>query len=247
MSQTVSERARFLPFGVTDPRGREAWVVSACALARQGLVAALHDVQPPYRITAALTGLESARALSAVLRARAPDVIILWLPGDAARQRVMVRLLAATLRMATSVPEIIVLGEGPLYWFYLTLLREARQPSLADALRLLDARHTVRSLLQHLARPWGIPLMKMRFASVRRAVPAYDLSPGELRALEGSLTGVTMEVLGARLGLSPKTLYAQRYRALEKLGFEPPAGDFWLWHLAWLLIDCRGIPEREGP
>lgn len=227
------------------PGTRDAWVMSACTLARQGLVAALHGTRPAYRTTVALTGLESTRSLGGVLRKRTPALIVVWLPAQAACQRAMVRLLTDMLRRVRIVPEVIILGEGQVFWVWLALLRETRNPDLQDSLRFLDARRAVSSLQQHLARPWGIPLMKMRFASVRREVPVYALSTGERRVLEGSLSGVTMAVLGAQLGVSPKTLYAQRYRALEKLGLEPPASDYWLWHLSWLVFDCGAIPVPD--
>lgn len=242
----MSERRDYPSSGVTARRCREVWVVCACALARQGLMAVLRDGHPRMRVTAVLTGLESAQALAGEPCARGPDVIILWLPAEAARQRAMTCLLAAVLRAAVSLPQVIVLGEGPLYWLWLTLLREARQPGLAESLRLLDARHAVASLRAHLARPEGIPLMKMRFAAARREVVPEALTVSEQRTLEGSLSGMSMDVLGAQLGLSRKTLYAQRYSALEKLGLEPPSGDYWLWHLACLMADCRKIPAREG-
>jgi len=232
---------------LTAPRVREAWIVSACTRAREGLAAALRDVRTPWRTTVALSGLESPQVVADVYRACPPDVIVVWLPSLADRQRALVRQLTGMLRCRAVLPDIVVLGEGPLYWFWLALMREVRHPSLSASLRLLDARISVASLQRHLARPAGIPLMKMRFPAVRRDVLPDPLTAGEWRALRASLSGATMAELGARLGVSAKTLYAQRYQALMKLGLEPPASDFWLWHLTRLHAGYGSGPAREGP
>ncbi|WP_049857279.1 helix-turn-helix transcriptional regulator [Trabulsiella odontotermitis] len=223
-------------------RRRVTWVMSGCAYAREGLAALIGRLPPFRQAVEVFTGLESTEDLAAVSLAVPPSLIVVYLPGAADLECDILRGLAQALRQVSHLPEVVVLCEGEMYWIYLALMRLSGQMAVEDRLRVLDAGQAVASLGRQLHDPDCIPLLRLQLTRDQRQAPPR-LSSREMQTLQWTLEGVPMVEQGRRLGVSEKTLYAHRYRAMKKLG-----GDIhyrsghWLWHRARLFCDAELAP-----
>jgi DNA-binding NarL/FixJ family response regulator len=183
-------------------------------LVRAGLRAVLEREHPPETIAEA-GSLAQARATLA--RAR-PRLVVLDLSlADGTGLE-----LLPEIRQLSPAPAVLVLSMHADRRYVSDALRAGAQGYLAKENSSEELLLAVRAILSGEAyfspRIARVVLEELRRTPPLRPTPPAELSSRELEVLRDLADGRTTKEIGARLGLSPKTIEAHRVRLMRKLG-----------------------------
>ena len=184
------------------------YILSPCSLAARGLSQLmLNAAKRPVELP--VEGV-SLRELAAVKR------IVVYLPDDPLWMLTTLRQAARLLDQASRPLPMLMLSRSPAIWLWRTLLYQVSHP---DRLRNVHAAPADLPCAQLIHRLKNAPRLE-RLASEAALIHrkrAAGLSHAELKALLALLQGQTIGEQSQRLGLSQKTLYAQRLAGVKKL------------------------------
>ena len=184
------------------------YILSPCSLAARGLSqlmvnAAKRPVELPVE------GV-SLRELTAVTR------IVVFLPDDPLWMLTTLRQAARLLDQALQPLPMLILSRSPAIWLWQTLLYQVSHP---DRLRNVHTAPADLSCTELADRLENAPRLE-RLASEAALLHdkrAAGLSHAEFKVILALLQGQTIGEQSQRLGLSQKTLYAQRLAGVKKL------------------------------
>ena len=184
------------------------YILSPCSLAARGLSQLMHNAAK-RPVVLQVEGV-SLRELAAVKR------IVVFLPDDPLWMLTTLRQAARLLDQASRPLPMLMLSRSPAIWLWRTLLYQVSHP---DRLRNVHAAPADLPCAQLIHRLKNAPRLE-RLASEAALIHrkrAAGLSHAELKALLALLQGQTIGEQSQRLGLSQKTLYAQRLAGVKKL------------------------------
>lgn len=212
------------------------WVVSDCQHARAGLI----TVARREADVLSLSG-ETFRAMLQAGQGGLPERVVVYVGASAVHQMALALALATLLREDRPLPDVLVLGERVEEWLYPALMRLTDQPAVSRCLYCLPATASVRRITQALRSSSGAPRMRTLMKGGWEARVRERLTQREWQALRMSLTGLSVPEQAGVLGVSAKTLYYHRFRALTKLdtGYRR-RGQQRLWRAAMLV--CSSGP-----
>lgn len=219
------------------------WVISGCALTRTGAGVLLNEAGCARGEIVLLSGHENRSNVLEVLRQIPPARILFFLSPYLNDLLVQIKLLG-WLMNAGSGPSVLLLCGTEQAWLFDTVRKVAGGISRSNRIRVMPA---------------GTPINELRTALKRwewehgccgpcvRPPPEAGmagLSPRELQILQMTIEGISVRAQARLTGLSSKTLYTHRTRAIRKL--QPECyrrGAYRLWQL-FLLSDMNG--EHDG-
>ncbi|MFP2431096.1 helix-turn-helix transcriptional regulator [Enterobacter ludwigii] len=220
------------------------WVISACTLTRSGTAALLAESGCAPGETVLLSGREYRSDVLEVLRQVPPARILFFLSPSLRELLAQIKLLGWLMNAGSAASVLLVCGAEQV-WIFDTLRKIAGDRVRTDPIRILPARAPV-STLRTVLKRWG---KGSGYTGPHvRPLPAAGvtgLSPRELQSLQMTLEGISVPVQACLTGLSSKTLYTHRSRAVRKLSPEGSRrGAYRLWQL-FTVSDINGVNDGD--
>lgn len=215
------------------------WVISACSLTRMGSAALLAESGYAPGEIVLLSGHEYRSDVLEVLCQVPPGRIIFYLSPSLSDLLMQIKLLG-WLMNACSGPSVLLLCRTTQVWIFDTLRKIAGDMARNNRILVMSARvpvSTLRATLKERGTRWG----NHPYARPLPAAGICGLSLRELQSLEMTLNGISISAQSCLTGLSTKTLYSHRTRAIRKLSFQGNRrGAYRLWQL-FVLADMNVI------
>ena len=215
------------------------WVLSACALSRVGIAALLTESGCAPGEVVLLSGREYRSDVQETLRQVPPARILILPPPSLSDLLIQIKQLSWLMDVRSS-PSVLLLGGTEEVWIFDTVSKLAGSRARRNRVWFLSVRTPISRLRTALNR-WKWDRYAGPDALPLRNTGKACLSPRELQSLQMTLDGITVRAQSCLTGLSSKTLYSHRSRALRKLQPEGNRrGAYRLWKL-FLLSDMNGV------